>query len=131
MPKPRPIIPVAVGQVRRDPDPRRNEYTRDVTITGLGASSFYGGRHDYPSVWITRNGRKSRIAVRRIERWAVVNGEPAPGTTSTLTIETQQESGGRWIAEIPAMPGCHVYGATRWEAVKRVVELAAEVGRDG
>ena len=51
-------------------------------------------------------------------------------TVSTLTIETERESEGRWIAEIPSMPGCLVYGATRWEAIRRVVELAAEVGRE-
>lgn len=129
MPKPHPTTPVAVGQVRRDPDSRRSIFDRDVIILALGAPGFYGDKD--PSVWITRNGRKSRIAVRQIERWAVVNGEPAPTTTSTLTIETQQEPDGRWIAEIPAMPGCHVYGATRWEAIRRVVGLAAEVGRDG
>lgn len=59
---------------------------------------------------------------------ALVGMVPVPGS---LVIETQQEPDGRWIAEIPAMPGCHVYGVTRWEAIGRVVELAAEVGRDG
>ena len=52
-----------------------------------------------------------------------------PPPADLLVIETERESEGRWIAEVPSMPGCLVYGATRWEAIRRVVELAAEVGK--
>ena len=31
----------------------------------------------------------------------------------TFTVETEQESDGRWIAEIPQIPGAMSYGATR------------------
>ena len=41
-----------------------------------------------------------------------------------LRIETEQEDDGRWIAEIPDLPGVMVYGTTRDEAVSRVKALA-------
>ena len=42
-------------------------------------------------------------------------------------IEFEQEEDGRWIAEIPALPGVMVYGATKQEAKERVEALAREV----
>ena len=44
-----------------------------------------------------------------------------------LSIEFEQEADGRWIAEIPTLPGVMVYGATREEARARVQALASEV----
>ena len=41
-----------------------------------------------------------------------------------LRIETEQEDDGRWIAEIPDLPGVLVYSASRDEAVSRVKALA-------
>ncbi len=41
-----------------------------------------------------------------------------------LKIELEQEQDGRWLAEVPALPGVLVYGATREEAVARVEALA-------
>ncbi len=41
-----------------------------------------------------------------------------------LRIEFDQESDGRWIAEIPALPGVMAYGATREEARAKVEALA-------
>lgn len=44
-----------------------------------------------------------------------------------FTVETEQESDGRWIAEIPRAPGALSYGATRDEAVARVEALGLRV----
>ena len=44
-----------------------------------------------------------------------------------LSIETDRETDGRWIAEVPDLPGCLVYGATRREAVANVEALALRV----
>ena len=44
-----------------------------------------------------------------------------------LTIEIEQETDGRWIAEVPAIPGVLVYGATRDEAILKVKSLALRV----
>ena len=45
----------------------------------------------------------------------------------TFTVEVEQEKDGRWIAEIPQIPGAMVYGNTREEAVSRVEALALRV----
>ena len=41
-----------------------------------------------------------------------------------LPIEVEQEDDGRWLAEIPELPGVLAYGATPAEAVARVQALA-------
>ena len=45
----------------------------------------------------------------------------------TFAVEIEQETDGRWIAEIPQIPGTMVYGRTRAEAVSRVEALALRV----
>lgn len=47
-----------------------------------------------------------------------------------LAIETEQEDDGRWIAEVPSLPGVMVYGLTRDEAITRVTALALRVLAD-
>lgn len=42
----------------------------------------------------------------------------------TVTVEFDREEDGRWIALVEAIPGCHVYGATRDEALTKVEALA-------
>lgn len=41
-----------------------------------------------------------------------------------LTFEIEKESDGRWLAEIPEIPGAMAYGATRAEAIARAEALA-------
>ena len=41
-----------------------------------------------------------------------------------LQIEIEQEVDGRWIAEIPALPGVLAYGGSREEAIAKVEALA-------
>lgn len=45
----------------------------------------------------------------------------------TFAIEIEQEKDGRWIAEIPQIPGAMAYGRTRAQAVSRVEALALRV----
>ena len=47
-----------------------------------------------------------------------------------LTIEVEQEEDGRWLAEVPDLPGVLCYGQTRQEAVERVQALALRVLAD-
>ena len=47
-----------------------------------------------------------------------------------LAVETEQESDGRWIAEIPQIPGALAYGSDRNEAISRVEALALRVLAD-
>ena len=42
-------------------------------------------------------------------------------------IECEREDDGRWLAEVPQLPGVLAYGATRDEAVARVQILALRV----
>jgi predicted RNase H-like HicB family nuclease len=44
-----------------------------------------------------------------------------------LTLETEQEVDGRWIAEVPQLAGVLAYGATRDEAMARAEVLALRV----
>ncbi len=44
--------------------------------------------------------------------------------TWDLTIELDREVDGRWIADVGALPGVMVYGATREEAIARAQVLA-------
>jgi predicted RNase H-like HicB family nuclease len=47
-----------------------------------------------------------------------------------LTVETEQEEDGRWIAEILDIPGALKYGATRDEAIALAEALALRVIAD-
>jgi predicted RNase H-like HicB family nuclease len=47
-----------------------------------------------------------------------------------MRIEIEQEVDGRWLTEIPELPGVMVYGATREEALARVKALALRVMAD-
>jgi predicted RNase H-like HicB family nuclease len=44
-----------------------------------------------------------------------------------MSIEIEQEEDGRWIAEIPELPGVMAYGATRKDAVAHTQALALRV----
>lgn len=44
-----------------------------------------------------------------------------------FTVEIEQETDGRWIAEIPQIPGAMAYGTSREEAVGRAEALALRV----
>jgi predicted RNase H-like HicB family nuclease len=43
-----------------------------------------------------------------------------------MNIEIERETDGRWIAEIPALPGALAYGVSRDEAVDKVKALALQ-----
>jgi predicted RNase H-like HicB family nuclease len=47
-----------------------------------------------------------------------------------LTIEVEQDTDGRWLAEVPELPGVMIYGSTRREAIDRVQALALRVLAD-
>jgi predicted RNase H-like HicB family nuclease len=42
-----------------------------------------------------------------------------------LTLETEQETDGRWLAEVPEVPGAMAYGATRAAAMAKALALRA------
>jgi predicted RNase H-like HicB family nuclease len=47
-----------------------------------------------------------------------------------LEIEIELEADGRWIGEVPALPGVLAYGATEAEARNKVTVLALRVIAD-
>ena len=47
-----------------------------------------------------------------------------------LKVEIDQESYGRWIAEVPDLPGVMVYGRSRDEALAKVKALTLRVIAD-
>jgi len=47
-----------------------------------------------------------------------------------MTIETEQEEDGRWIAEVIGLPGVLCYGASRAEAIVSAEALALRVLAD-
>jgi len=48
----------------------------------------------------------------------------------TLTVEFDREEDGRFLADIPALPGVMAYGKTREEALEKVKALALHVVAD-
>lgn len=48
----------------------------------------------------------------------------------TFLIETERETDGRWIAEVPDLPGVMVYGTSADDARAKVQALALRVVAD-
>jgi predicted RNase H-like HicB family nuclease len=48
----------------------------------------------------------------------------------TFQIELEQEADGRWVAEVPTLPGVLTYGVTQTDAVAKVQALALRVLAD-
>lgn len=49
---------------------------------------------------------------------------------SDFTVEIEREEDGRWIGEVPDLPGVLAYGATRDDAVAKAKALAFRVLAD-
>jgi len=47
-----------------------------------------------------------------------------------VNIEIEREEDGRWIAEVPDLPGVLAYGQSRTEAISKVKALALRVLAD-
>ena len=47
-----------------------------------------------------------------------------------LSVEVEQEEDGRWLSEVPELPGVLAYGRTRAEAVAHAQVLALRVMAD-
>lgn len=48
----------------------------------------------------------------------------------SFTVEIEQEEDGRWIAEVPDLPGVMAYGQTREQAAAKAESLAIRVLED-
>lgn len=45
----------------------------------------------------------------------------------TITLECVEETAGRWLAEVPQIPGVHAYGSSRNAAAEQALELVYRV----
>lgn len=79
----------------------------------------------------TPNHRRTGVLWRRLERHRPSSAilERRMSGSLQLTIELEREADGRWIAEVPELPGVLAYGATEAEATARVKAIAlVEIG---
>jgi predicted RNase H-like HicB family nuclease len=53
--------------------------------------------------------------------------QPPHAATFGLSVEFSREKDGRWIADVPALPGVTVYGRTRKQALASAELLALRV----
>ena len=54
----------------------------------------------------------------------IKNGKQSKKLLSSLAVEFDREEDGRWIAEVPKLPGVLAYGATKREALRHVYAVA-------
>ena len=47
-----------------------------------------------------------------------------------MRVETELEDDGRWIAEVPALPGAMAYGSSRAEAISKAEALVLRILAD-
>ena len=52
------------------------------------------------------------------------------GMKAAISVELDREADGRWIADVPELPGVTVYGATESEAIAKAKALAFHVIAD-
>jgi predicted RNase H-like HicB family nuclease len=70
-----------------------------------------------------------KVEAKRSRSVATVPRPPEGGSES-FKIEFDQEDDGRWIAEIPELPGVMVYGTSKADAEIKVTVLALRVIAD-
>jgi len=47
-----------------------------------------------------------------------------------MKVEIEQEADGRWIAEVPVLPGAMAYGKTKTEAIAKAEALVLRILAD-
>ena len=96
---------------------------REVMIVDAGSPPT---RTFAVSICITWRGCKRRTA-SRAGPWHQVREPPCYDPRMTFIIELEQETDGRWLAEVPDLAGVMCYGPDRDQAVARVQALALRV----
>lgn len=61
---------------------------------------------------------------------ATVPQPPDDDSQQSFLIEYEQEADGRWLAEVPTLPGVMAYGTTKRDAEVEVTALALRVIAD-
>lgn len=68
--------------------------------------------------------------IARADGYTIRMKQAAKAATFDLKVEFDREADGRWIADIPALPGVMVYGRTRKQALAAVEALVLRVIAD-
>ncbi|MGO9836088.1 MAG: type II toxin-antitoxin system HicB family antitoxin [Polyangiaceae bacterium] len=87
-----------------------------------------GGRFSVHAIDLVRSCPPPRLGVDRAPRRPARSSRRVAG--DKLTVEFDRETDGRWIAEVPELPGVLVYGGTQDEALAKVLSLARSVLAD-
>ena len=85
--------------------------------------SVYGEHQETSEVEIARGGLRGYNAGQQRSAEDV-------GQARMLQVEVEREEDGRWIAEVPALPGVLAYGATEADARLKALVLALRVMAD-
>ncbi|MDO8517677.1 MAG: type II toxin-antitoxin system HicB family antitoxin [bacterium] len=54
----------------------------------------------------------------------MIRGSKFKKSVPSLAVEFDREEDGRWIAEVPKLPGVMAYGSTKQEAQRKVFAIA-------
>src|SRR5271163_2739031 len=73
---------------------------------------------------------EGRLRLKRCYTQLEAMKHAAKAEAFNLKVEFSREDDGRWIADIPALPGVTVYGRTRKQALASVEALALRVITD-
>lgn len=68
---------------------------------------------------------------KRSSRYSIYAMPTRSKTKNSFAVEFDREDDGRWIAEIPNLPGVMAYGSTKQEALQRVCAVALRTLADG
>ena len=115
------VAGLRAGYVVGDTDPGRTGWPAAAAVVGVdaGAAGDRGGAH--PGRPGTRGGARGR------HRRGPHRPRRAAARLKLLTIELDREEDGRWIADVPDLPGVMVYGNAKQDALAKVQALALRV----
>ena len=63
-------------------------------------------------------------------RKATLHGQRFRSSVSPMKVEVEQEADGRWIAEVPTLPGAMAYGISKVEAISKAQVLVLRILAD-
>lgn len=99
----------------------RADATRDELVVRLDAGDLVGAPPELAPSEDHPTGTVRLVVVRAA--WVSRAIRSSPQFETQIPIEYEQEEDGRWIADIPSIPGTMAYGATKEEAHSNVVAL--------
>ena len=71
-----------------------------------------------------------RSSLNRLSKTLLIDNALGSARITSMKVEVDIEDDGRWIAEIPELPGVMAYGSDQNEAVQKTEALALRVIAD-